>query len=108
MMKSEARPASRDLRMRLRELVADLQRLEAKIREGGGADKIERQHQQGKLTARERIDLLFDTDTYRQEIGLLIAHDEYKGAAPSAGVVTAMGRVGARECVVVANDATVK
>jgi acetyl-CoA carboxylase carboxyltransferase component len=108
MMKSEARPASRELRMRLRELAADLQRLEARIRTGGGPDKIERQHQQGKLTARERIELLFDKETFSQEIGLLVAYDEYKGAAPSAGVVTSIGRVGEREVVVVANDATVK
>jgi 3-methylcrotonyl-CoA carboxylase beta subunit len=108
MMKSEARPASRELRMRLRELAADLQRLEARIRTGGGPDKIERQHQQGKLTARERIELLFDKDSYRQEIGLLVAYDEYKGAAPAAGVVTSIGHVGGREVVVVANDATVK
>jgi acetyl-CoA carboxylase carboxyltransferase component len=108
MMKFEARPAARELRMRLRELAADLQRLEARIRTGGGEDKIERQHQQGKLTARERIELLFDKETFRQEIGLLVAYDEYKGAAPAAGVVTSMGRVGGREVVVVANDATVK
>jgi acetyl-CoA carboxylase carboxyltransferase component len=108
MMKSEARPASRELRMRLRELAADLQRLEAKIRTGGGPDKIERQHQQGKLTARERIELLFDKEAYQQEIGLLVAYDEYKGAAPAAGVVTGMGRINGREVVVVANDATVK
>jgi acetyl-CoA carboxylase carboxyltransferase component len=108
MMKSEARPASRELRMRLRELAADLQRLEARIRTGGGQDKIERQHQQGKLTARERIELLFDKETFRQEIGLLVAYDEYKGGAPAAGVVTTMGHVGGREVVVVANDATVK
>src|SRR5215213_4944073 len=108
MMKSEARPASRELRMRLRELSADLQRLEAKIRTGGGPEKIERQHQQGKLTARERIELLFDKDSYSQEVGLLVAYDEYKSAAPAAGVVTSIGRVGGREVVVVANDATVK
>jgi 3-methylcrotonyl-CoA carboxylase beta subunit len=94
--------------MRLRELAADLKRLEAQIRTGGGQDKIERQHQQGKLTARERIELLFDKETFRQEIGLLVAYDQYKGGAPAAGVVTGMGRVGGREVVVVANDATVK
>jgi 3-methylcrotonyl-CoA carboxylase beta subunit len=108
MMKSEGRPAPKELRMRLRELSADLQRLEAKIRLGGGEDKIERQHRQGKLTARERIALLFDKETFSQEIGLLVAYDEYKGAAPAAGVVTSLGRVGGRETVVVANDATVK
>ena len=64
MMKSETRQAPRELRMRLRELADDLRRLEAKIREGGGPDKIERQHQQGKLTARERIDLLFDKESF--------------------------------------------
>src|ERR671914_2359853 len=104
MMKSEARPASRELRMRLREMSADLQRLEAKIRTGGGQDKIERQHKQGKLTARERIELLFDKESYSQEIGLLVAYDEYKGAAPAAGVVTSLGRVGGRQGVVVAKD----
>src|SRR5947209_1709652 len=107
-MKSELRPAQKELRMRLRELAADLQRLEAKVRQGGGPEKIERQHQQGKLTARERIELLFDKETFRQEIGLLVAYDEYKGQAPAAGVVTMIGRVGGREVVVVANDATVK
>lgn len=107
-MKSEARPAATELRMRLRELAADLQRLETRVRLGGGQDKIERQHQQGKLTARERIQLLFDKESFSQEIGLLVAYDEYKGAAPAAGVVTSIGRVSGREVVVVANDATVK
>jgi acetyl-CoA carboxylase carboxyltransferase component len=107
-MKSEARPASEEARTRLRQLSADLLRLEAKLRRGGGPDKVERQHQQGKLTARERIELLLDKGTFAQEIGLLVAYDEYKGAAPAAGVVTMLGRVGGREAVVVANDATVK
>jgi len=93
---------------RLRELVADLQQLEAKLRQGGGADKIDRQHKQGKLTARERIDLLLDKDSYSQEIGLLVAYDQYDGGAPGAGVVTVVGRIANREVVVVANDATVK
>ena len=93
---------------RLRELTEDLQRLESKLRRGGGHDKIERQHKQGKLTARERLELLLDPDAYAQEIGLFVAYDEYKGGAPAAGVVTAIGRVGGREVVVVANDATVK
>jgi acetyl-CoA carboxylase carboxyltransferase component len=95
-------------RTRLRELSEELQRLESKLRRGGGADKIEKQHKQGKLTARERIELLFDKNSYSQEIGLLVAYDEYKGQAPSAGVVTSIGLVGGRECVVIANDATVK
>jgi acetyl-CoA carboxylase carboxyltransferase component len=93
---------------RLRELATELLTLEAELRQGGGADKIERQHKQGKLTARERIDLLLDRESYCQEIGLLVAYDQYEGAAPAAGVVTVVGQVAEREVVVVANDATVK
>lgn len=93
---------------RLRELTEQLDQLETRLRLGGGADKIDRQHQQGKLTARERIDLLLDKQSYMQEIGLLVAYDQYEGAAPGAGVVTVVGRVEGREVVVVANDATVK
>jgi acetyl-CoA carboxylase carboxyltransferase component len=93
---------------RLRELTAELQELEDRLRLGGGLDKIERQHSQGKLTARERIDLLLDKNSYAQEIGLLVAYDQYDGGAPAAGVVTVVGRVEDREVVVVANEATVK
>src|SRR6266404_7131267 len=75
------------VRGRLHQLTADLRALEAKLRPGGGPDKIEKQHQQGKLTARERIDLLLDKDSYRQEIGLLVAYDQYDAGAPAAGVV---------------------
>ncbi len=92
----------------MRELVEEYERLAAKLARGGGPDKIERQHSQGKLTARERLALLLDRGAYAQEIGLLVAYDEYQGGAPAAGVVTVVGRVGGRECVVVANDATVK
>src|SRR5437588_12101738 len=93
---------------RLRELTTELHELEAKIRLGGGSEKIEKQHKAHKLTARERIDLLLDKDSLNQEIGLLVAYDQYDGAAPAAGWVTKIGRVGGREVVVVANDATVK
>ena len=93
---------------RLRELVDEYERLERKLRLGGGVEKIEKIHKQGKLTARERIDLLFDDGAYQQEIGLLVAYDEYKGQAPAAAVVTSIGRIHGRECVVVANDATIK
>lgn len=91
----------------LETLVHELRELEARLMQGGGADKIQRQHDQQKLTARERIELLFDEGFY-QEIGLLIAYDQYDGQAPAAGVVTCVGKVGGREIVVVANDATVK
>jgi 3-methylcrotonyl-CoA carboxylase beta subunit len=111
---------------RLRELTDELSELEAKLRLGGGPEKIEKQHKQGKLTARERIELLLDKDSFQQEIGLLVAYDQYKtegsrqkaegseqdekeiGSAPGAGVVTTVGLVNGREVVVVANDATVK
>ncbi len=93
---------------RLRQLSAEVRSLEATLREGGGADKIERQHRQGKLTARERIARLCDAGTPFVEIGLLVAHDRYDGQAPAAGVVTGLAVVHGREVVVVANDATVK
>src|SRR5688572_3977309 len=93
---------------RLRELTEDYLRLEHKLKLGGGPEKVEKIHKQGKLTARERIDLLLDKDTYSQEIGLLVAYDEYNGQAPAAAVVTVVGKVNGRECVVVANDATIK
>ncbi|HVF23965.1 MAG TPA: acyl-CoA carboxylase subunit beta [Pyrinomonadaceae bacterium] len=100
--------AAQQTSSRLRELTNELQQLEARLRLGGGPEKIDRQHQQGKLTARERIEKLLDKDAYVQEIGLLVAHDQYDGGAPAAGVVTVVGRVQGREVVVVANDATVK
>ncbi|HEX6059313.1 MAG TPA: carboxyl transferase domain-containing protein [Gemmatimonadaceae bacterium] len=93
---------------RLRELSAELRALEERLRLGGGPDRIERQHAQGKLTARERIARLCDEGSRFLEIGLLVAHDQYDGQAPGAGVVTGIGRVHGRETVVVANDATVK
>ncbi len=108
MKKSDTRPTPKQTPERLRELTDELKRLEAQLRLGGGPEKIERQHKQGKLTARERIDLLLDKDCYTQEIGLLVAYDQYDGGAPGAGVVTIIGRVRGREVVIVANDATVK
>ncbi|HEY2866323.1 MAG TPA: carboxyl transferase domain-containing protein, partial [Pyrinomonadaceae bacterium] len=93
---------------RLKQLTDDFLRLERKLKLGGGVEKIERVHKQGKLTARERTALLLDPDTFSQEIGLLVAYDQYNGQAPAAAVVTVVGKIRARECVVVANDATIK
>jgi 3-methylcrotonyl-CoA carboxylase beta subunit len=93
---------------RLRTLVEELNALRSRLREGGGEKRIQRQHDQGKLTARERIDLLLDDGVPWVEVGLLMAHDLYEGEAPAAGVVTGVGVVEGREVVVVANDATVK
>jgi acetyl-CoA carboxylase carboxyltransferase component len=93
---------------RLRELSAEVRELEERLKEGGGADKVARQHKQGKLTARERIARLTDAGARFLEIGLLVAYDEYEGQAPGAGVVTGIGVVHGRPVVIVANDATVK
>ncbi|MEA3246887.1 MAG: carboxyl transferase domain-containing protein [Gemmatimonadota bacterium] len=93
---------------RLRTLSDAARALEARLREGGGPEKAARQHAQGKLTARERVTQLTDADAPLLELGLLVAHDRYDGQAPAAGVITAVGYVTGRECVIVANDATVK
>lgn len=93
---------------RLRALTDDYLRLEKNLKLGGGPDKVAKIHKQGKLTARERIALLLDTDTFSQEIGLLVAYDEYDGQAPAAAVVTVVGKIEGRECIIVANDATIK
>src|SRR5687768_2498876 len=85
--------ATQQTSSRLRELTNELHQLEARLRLGGGPEKIDRQHQQGKLTARERIEKLLDKDAYAQEVGLLVAYDRYDGGAPAAGVVTVVGRV---------------
>lgn len=77
---------------------------------GGGEKKIEEQHQRGKLTARERINYLIDKGSYFLEIGLFAGDGMYKeqGGCPSGGVITGIGIVKGRQCVIVANDATVK
>jgi 3-methylcrotonyl-CoA carboxylase beta subunit len=93
---------------RLRQLGAELRELEERLRQGGGADRIARQHTQGKLTARERVERLCDPGSRFLEVGLLVAYDQYDGQAPAAGVVTGVGIVSGRPVVVVANDATVK
>src|SRR5690349_5886241 len=97
-----------DLTRDARVLAADLHVLEERLRAGGGVRKIEKQHRDGKLTARERIAHLLDPNPPFLEIGLLIAYDLYDGQAPAAGLVTVVGRIEGRPAVVVANDATVK
>jgi len=92
----------------MKQMVESLQELEEKLRSGGGSHKIEKQHRDGKLTARERIRVLLDPGTLFLEIGLLIAYDKHEGHAPAAGVVTGLGKIEGRPAVIVANDATVK
>src|SRR5437867_8334380 len=87
---------------------AEYRELQARLERGGGPDRVRRQHEQGKLTARERVAALLDPVAPWFEVGLLVASDQYDGQAPSAGVVTGLGRIAGRPVVVVANDATVK
>lgn len=91
-------------------LLADLKRKLQEVSVGGGKKRIEKQHEQGKMTARERIDYLLDKDMPSIEIGALAADGMYEeyGGCPSAGVVVKIGYVNHRQCIVVANDATVK
>ena len=99
-------PVARAAHMQLQ--VEQLQKLEERLRAGGGAAKIAKQHKAGKMTARERIAKLLDSGARFLEIGLLVAYDQYEGQAPAAGVVTGIGKIEGRPAVIVANDATVK
>lgn len=92
----------------MRDLVESLHELEDRVRRGGGSAKIDKQHRDGKLTARERIARLIDKGSFFLEVGLLIAHDRYSEQAPGAGVVTGVAMIEGRFAVIVANDATVK
>jgi 3-methylcrotonyl-CoA carboxylase beta subunit len=94
----------------LSDLIKELEAKATSVKLGGGKKKIDEQHQKGKLTARERIAYLTDSDSGFLEIGLFAGYDQYKevGGCPSGGVVTGIGRVKGRLCVIVANDATVK
>lgn len=91
-------------------LISELKKRLAKVSLGGGKKRIEKQHSKGKLTARERIDYLLDSNKNAIEIGAFAGEDMYKehGGCPSGGVVVKIGYVKGKQCVVVANDATVK
>jgi acetyl-CoA carboxylase carboxyltransferase component len=95
---------------KMRQLISKLDSKLDVIALGGGKKKIDKEHSKGKLTARERVDLLLDPNTSRIEIGALAANDMYEeyGGCPAAGVVVVIGYVSKRQCIVVANDATVK
>ena len=103
-------PRARANREALRTLMAALHAEEDSIRLGGGAKASDAQHAKGRLTVRERLALLLDEGTELLELGLWAAHGMYSeyGGAPGAGVVTGLGRVCGRLCMIVANDATVK
>lgn len=95
---------------RMKQLIFQLHSREKKTRLGGGEKKIEEQHRKGKLTARERIDYLIDKDSRFLEIGLFAGDGMYEeaGGCPGGGVVTGIGYIQGRQCVIVSNDATVK
>ena len=101
-------PVATPTSSRLATLTAEYRALQTRLEQGGGPEKLRRQHEQGKLTARERVAALLDADGPWLEVGLLVAYDQYDGQAPAAGVVTGAGAIGGRPVVVVANDATVK
>lgn len=91
-------------------LTASIRAEEETIRQGGGDKAVEVQHRKSRLTARERLKLLLDEDSEFMELGLWAARDMYQeyGGAPAAGVITGLGHVSGRLCMIVANDATVK
>jgi acetyl-CoA carboxylase carboxyltransferase component len=93
---------------RMEALVEELRARTAQVADGGGEQATARHRSRGKLLARERIDRLIDTGTAFLELNALAAWEMYDGQAPGAGIVTGIGVVEGRECVIVANDATVK
>ena len=95
-------------RERMTALVHGLRRLTEEVAAGGGAEAVERHRSRGKLLARERIDRLVDPGSAFLELNALAAYGLYDGEAPAAGIVTGIGAVEGRECLIVANDATVK
>ncbi|HET7601707.1 MAG TPA: carboxyl transferase domain-containing protein [Gemmatimonadales bacterium] len=101
-MTTSARPS------RLRELTDEYLALATRLEQGGGERRVARMHERGQLAPRERVRALCDPDAPWFEIGLLVAYDRYERQAPAAGVITGVGQVAGRDCVVVANDATVK
>lgn len=90
--------------------VSGIRRQLDKIYEGGGQKRIDKEHEQGKMTARERVQYLLDKDTPQIEIGAFAGFEMYEaeGGCPGGGVVVVMGYVSGRQCLIVANDATVK
>ncbi|WP_028121150.1 acyl-CoA carboxylase subunit beta [Epilithonimonas tenax] len=89
---------------------SDIKKTLSKIKLGGGEKALQKQHDQGKMTARERLEYLFDKNSESIEIGAFAGYEMYEeyGGCPAGGVVVMMGYVSGRQCVVVANDATVK
>ena len=91
-------------------LLSNLRKRFVKVKLGGGQQRIDKHHKNGKMTARERIDYLLDTNSKSIEIGAFAGEEMYKqhGGCPSGGVVVKIGYIKEKQCIVVANDATVK
>src|ERR1051325_3010899 len=93
---------------RIQALVDDLSHRLAKARQGGGEKYLARHREQGKAPPRERIGALLDENTPFLELSPLAANGMYDDEAPAAGIITGVGRIQGRECLIIANDATVK
>ena len=91
-------------------LISDLKKRLIKVKLGGGQQKIDKHHEKGKMTARERIDYLLDANAKSIEIGAFAGENMYQdhGGCPSGGVIVKIGYIQKKQCIVVANDATVK
>ena len=91
-------------------LISDLRKRFAKVKLGGGQKRLDKHREKGKMTARERVDYLLDSKTKSIEIGAFAGNDMYKehGGCPSGGVVVKIGYIKGKQCIIVANDATVK
>ncbi len=103
-------PTNQNANSSMDDLLQALQKKYEQVKLGGGAKRIQKEHAKGKLTARERIDYLRDINTEFLEVGAFVADGMYaeEGGCPSGGVVTGVGYVSGRMCMIVANDATVK
>jgi acetyl-CoA carboxylase carboxyltransferase component len=90
--------------------LAEINQLYTKIKKGGGEKALQKQRDQGKLTARERISYLLDDDNDAIEIAAFAGNEMYEehGGCPSGGVIVKIGKISGKQCIVVANDATVK
>lgn len=108
MTKTEINHGKNEDAMKL--LLARMNHRLERIRLGGGQKKIDKEHEQGKMTARERVAYLIDQDSEFLEIGAFAGFEMYEehGGCPAAGVVVGLGRIKGRQCMIVANDATVK
>lgn len=94
----------------LKEIIDEIESTESEIKKGGGEKRIKKQHDKGKMTARERVEKLIDEDSTFYELGLWAGYELYpeEGGCPAGGVVTGIGQINGRNCMIIANDATVK